>query len=56
MINKKLEEQQKAVTFYLHTAAVILANSKEELAEKKNSTFATISDAYQWYENLMSQA
>lgn len=54
VINQKIEERQKAVSFYLHTAVVILANSKEEFAERRNNLFKNMSDAYEWYENLMN--
>lgn len=55
MINKKIEEQQHMVAFYLHTATVILENKREESNENKNhlNLFKGTAEAYQWYEKLM---
>lgn len=56
MINKKMEEKLHSVTFYLHTAVVVLENPMEDSNDHKNnfSLFKNNAEANQWYEKLIN--
>ncbi len=55
MINQKMKEKENSVVFYLHTAICILENNNTNNNEQNRlNLFENSSQAYQWYEKLMS--